>query len=333
MKQDEKLSYSRLITRTKYFQEKSLELEKELIFVRDHLQMVETKMEELQYENNAKGKSIEASQVRMEELEKELTEAQQKIKTLDDERSRLTVELEKAKKEIEMKQKTSNDLKVKFEALEKRYQGAVSEGRIKNYEQLLTTMQNDINEKELQIQLFKAKVKDYEKRMKYRSKSNEGSVSQPTESTEKLKSLAYFNYSIIVQDKKSFIIRGDLQITNSGSTMLKNPVVCFRFRPAETAIIKGQILTVEQAETRGATSGTQWTFMDSDWMSKARDRGEIWVSPLGDVSIKPGDNMGIENFQIPFKSTIHEPFIVEGFVYFYEQDYKIKTSNQIAISY
>lgn len=333
MKQDEKLSYSRLITRTKYFQEKSLELEKELIFVRDHLQLVETKMEELQYENNAKGESIEASRVRMEELQKELTEAQQKIKTLDEERSSLTVELEKAQKEVEVKQKSSNDLKVRFEALEKRYQGAVSEGRIKNYEQLLTTMQNDINEKDQQIQQFKAKVKDYEKRMKYRSKSNEDSDSKTPESTEKLKSLAYFNYSIIVQDKKSFIIRGDLQIANSGSTTLKNPVVCFRFRPAETAIIKGQILTVEQAETRGATSGTQWTFMDSDWMSKARDRGEIWVSPLGDVSIKPGDKIGIENFQIPFKSSIHEPFIVEGFVYFYEQDYKIKTSNQIAISY
>ncbi len=322
-----------MITRTKYFQEKSLELEKELIFVRDHLQLVETKMEELQYENDAKGESFEAAQGRMQELEKELNDAHQKIKTLDEERTRLTVDLEKAQKEIGVKQKTSNDLKVKLEALEKKYQGAVSEGRIKNYEQLLTTMQNDINEKEVQIQQFKTKVKDYERRMKYRTEGNEVNNTQSTETIEKLKSLAYFNYSIIVQDKKSFIVRGDLQIANSGSMTLKNPVVCFRFRPAETAIIKGQILTVEQAETRGATSGTQWTFMDSDWMSKARDRGEIWVSPLGDVSIQPGGQIGIDNFQIPFKSEIHEPFVVEGFIYFYEQDYKIKTSNQIAISY
>ncbi|WP_270181682.1 hypothetical protein [Alkalihalobacillus sp. CinArs1] len=332
MKQDETLSYSRLITRTKYFQEKSLELEKELIFVKDHLHLVETKMEELQYENDAKRASLETKEGKIKEFEKEVNKAHLKIEALEEERRKLIGELERTKAEIDKEQKSTTDLKMKLEAVEKKYQGAVSEGRIKNYEKLLTSMQNDINEKEVQIQQFKTKIKDYERRMKYRTPSDVKDT-ETSESTDKLNALAYLNYSIIVNDKKSFIIRGDLQITNKGMSSLKNPVVCFRFRPAETAIIKGQILTVEQAETRGATNGTQWTFMDSDWMSKARERGEIWVSPLGDVSISPGNKIGIENFQIPLRTEIHEPFIVEGFVYFYEQDYKIKTSNQIAISY
>ncbi|MFP3471209.1 hypothetical protein R0J90_14305, partial [Micrococcus sp. SIMBA_144] len=99
--------------------------------------------------------------------------------------------------------------------------------------------------------------------------------------------------------------------------------------------LKGRIYSIEHAETKSLDSSDriQWVFPDHDWLEKAKEKGEIWVSPLHPVTIKAGDKISIESFQIPIKSEFKEPVIIEGFVYFQKENYRIKVSNHIALRY
>lgn len=304
--QGEKLSYSRLITRTKYFQEKSLELEKELIFANDQIASLE--------------KEIELSK-----------ESDHTIKQLKEELSTL-------EKKLEIQTNEHNLMKRELE--EKKASGAEDKGnkvhaKIKGYEELLAEMQIEINEKDKQLQHFQGKIKNLEKRAKYQENHHVEAEGNEPVTLQETYAISYFNTSVIISDKNTVIIRGDLQIENCGKNKLRNPLVCFRFLPAELAVLKGKIYPIEQAETRSLDSSDriQWVFPDHDWLEKAKDKGEIWVSPLHPVTLKPGDQIGIEGFQIPIKSEFKEPVIIEGFVYFQKDNYRIKVSNQIAISY
>ncbi|WP_347550629.1 hypothetical protein ABFG93_03310 [Pseudalkalibacillus hwajinpoensis] len=302
--QGEKLSYSRLITRTKYFQEKSLELEKELIFAKDQITS----------------------------LEKELSSK----KASDEQITQLKGELENLQHEIENKTKENV---AKILEIEKRNVAQstvkVYEKKVKGYEALLADMQIDINEKDKLLNHLQGKIKNLEKRTKYMTSS----AVEPEESTgtklDEVYAIAYFNTSIIMSGDQSVIIRGDLQIENRGARNLQNPIVCFRFNPIETAVLKGRIFPIEEAETRANSSSdqTHWVFTEHDWLEKSREKGEIWVAPLHPVTLKPGDQIGIDSFQIPVRSEFKEPVSVEGFVFFQKENYRIRVSNQIAISY
>ncbi|MFK3959507.1 hypothetical protein [Guptibacillus hwajinpoensis] len=298
--QGEKLSYSRLISRTKYFQEKSLELEKELIFANDQLASLE--------------KQIELSK----EQEKTIAHLQEELNLLEKELENQAKEHVLIKEEVEEKKSIGQD-----------------DVRIQGYENLLAEMQIEINEKDKRLQHYQGKVKNLEKRAQYQK--NEEVSESVTEKDEAIETYAvsYFNTSIIISDKQTVMIRGDLQIENCGTTKLRNPLVCFRFLPREAATLKGRIYSIDDVETKGvdASDRIQWVFPDHDWLEKSKEKGEIWVSPLHPVILKPGDKIGIESFQIPIKSEFKEPVIIEGFVYFQKDNYKIKVSNQIALSY
>lgn len=335
MKQDEKLSYSRLITRTKYFQEKSLELEKELIFVKDHLASVENKLEHLRRDNEMHAQSSEFATSKINEKEKELDLVKKEINILTEERVSLKKQLERINGEVVRKNELINKLTIELQAAKEASQRTLSDTKSKEFENLLGEMQIEINEKDKQVQHYKTKVKDLEKRLKLQGKidSPPDTSNEVAQKNSEYHAIAYFSYSIIINDKKSAIVRGDLQIVNDGPKKLENPVVCYRFKPEQAAVLKGKILTVEQAEMRGVTSSIQWTYMESDWMENAKERGEIWICPLGNTSIQPGQSISFENFQIPVKSELDQPFVVEGFIYFHEQDYKIKVGNHIAVSF
>ncbi|TKD71854.1 hypothetical protein [Pseudalkalibacillus hwajinpoensis] len=304
--QGEKLSYSRLITRTKYFQEKSLELEKELIFANDQIASLEK-----QIESSKENEDI------IVQLKEELIMLKKELEKQSNEQSIL-------KTELEGKQKTV------FED-----SGSESLAKIKSYEDLLATMQVEINDKDKRLQHYQGKIKNLEKRAQYQENHTINEDEEQSEAVDELYAISYFNTSLILDKKHSVIIRGDLQIENCGTKNLRNPLVCFRFRPTETAVLKGKIYPIEQAETRSLDSkeGVQWVFPDHDWLEKAKDKGEIWVSPLHPVTLKPGEQIGIESFQIPIRSEFKEPVIIEGFVYFQKENYRIKVSNQIVISY
>ena len=304
--QGEKLSYSRLITRTKYFQEKSLELEKELIFANDQIALLEKQIES----------SKESDEVILQ-LKKEVKDLQLKLEV-------------QTKEHFLMIQKLEEN---KATALEDK--GMHSKSKMKGYEALLSEMQIEINEKDKLLQHYKGKIKNLEKRAQYQEEPvtfNEESTSNGVEGEY---AISYFNSSFIMNDKQSVIIRGDLYIENCGTTKLRTPLVCFRFQPFEKAVLKGKIYPIEQAETRSLSSSDQiqWVYTDHDWLEKAKEKGEIWIAPLHPVTLRPGEKIAIESFQIPIKSEFKEPVIIEGFVYFQKENYRIKVSNQIALSY
>jgi hypothetical protein len=301
--QGEKLSYSRLITRTKYFQEKSLELEKELIFANDQLASLEK-----QIELSKDQESTIAS------LKEELNELEKKLEKQAQEHVRFQNEVDSSKRTSEVRKEEKT--------------------KIKGYEDLLADMQLEINEKDKRLQHYQGKIKNLEKRAQYQAGDVTEVEAQSTNVVDHY-AVSYFNTSIIISDKQSVMIRGDLQIENCGSLKLRNPLVCFRFLPSEMATLKGRIYSIEHAETKSLDSSDriQWVFPDHDWLEKAKEKGEIWVSPLHPVTLKPGDKISIESFQIPIKSEFKEPVIIEGFVYFQSDNYRIKVSNQIALSY
>ncbi|MBN8207268.1 hypothetical protein JI666_00745 [Bacillus sp. NTK071] len=304
--QGEKLSYSRLITRTKYFQEKSLELEKELIFANDQISSLE--------------KQIETS------------------KENDDIIIHLKEELSMLKKELEKQTGEHALLQAELEAKQEtvfQKNGSESQAKIKGYEDLLAAMQIEINDKDKRLQHYQGRIKNLEKRAQYQENHPINEDEEQNETVDDLYAISYFNTSLILDKKHSVIIRGDLHIENCGKKNLRNPLVCFRFRPTETAVLKGKIYPIEQAETRSLDykEGVQWVFPDHDWLEKAKDKGEIWISPLHPVTLVPGEQIGIKSFQIPIRSEFKEPVIVEGFVYFQKENYRIKVSNQIVISF
>lgn len=302
--QGEKLSYSRLVTRTKYFQEKSLELEKELIFAHDQVSALKGKLS-----------SMEESDKERIHLKKELEQLQEDIERKTKENVAKIVEIEKRSAVQESTKSYLN--------------------KIKGYETLLAEMQIDINEKDKLINHLQGKIKNLEKRAKFLTKPNE--VDGDTESTDVDESyaVAYFNTSVILNGENSFIIRGSLQIENCGTRKLHNPIICFRFNPPNVAVLKGKIFPIDEAETRSKSNSeqTQWVFTEHDWLEKAKESGEIWVAPLHPVTLLPGEQIGFDSFQIPIKSEFKESINIEGFVYFQQDNYRIKVSNQIAVSY
>ncbi|MCA0990019.1 hypothetical protein [Pseudalkalibacillus hwajinpoensis] len=301
--QGEKLSYSRLISRTKYFQEKSLELEKELIFANDQLATLEKQLE-----------STKDHESTIAHLKEELTKLEGTLETQ-------TQELIEMKNEVDVTKKANSRTE--------------DTTKIKGYEDLLAEMQIEINEKDKRLQHYQGKIKNLEKKAQFLPTEKVAEVeAKPTEIADHF-AVSYFNTSIIILDKQSVMIRGDLQIENCGVAKLTNPLVCFRFSPSEMATLKGRIYPIEVAETKSLDSSDRvhWVFPDHDGLDKAKEKGEIWVSPLHPVTLHPGDKIAIESFQIPIKSEFKEPVIIEGFVYFQSNNYRIKVSNQIALSY
>ncbi|WP_226658525.1 hypothetical protein [Pseudalkalibacillus hwajinpoensis] len=301
--QGEKLSYSRLISRTKYFQEKSLELEKELIFANDQLASLEKQLE-----------SSKDHESTIAHLKEELNQLEKRLETQTEEFTQMKNEVEVTK---ERKNRTDDSTK------------------IKGFEDLLAEMQIEINEKDKRLQHYQGKIKNLEKKAQYLPTEKAAEVeAKPTGIADHF-AVSYFNTSIIILDKQSVMIRGDLQIENCGGAKLTNPLVCFRFSPSEMATLKGRIYPIEVAETKALDSNDRvhWVFPDHDWLEKAKEKGEIWVSPLHPVTLHPGDKIAIESFQIPIKSEFKDPVIIEGFVYFQSNNYRMKVSNQIALSY
>lgn len=302
--QGEKLSYSRLISRTKFFQEKSLELEKELIFAKDQLQSFEAEL-------SSKKETDEL----LDQLKQELEELQQDIENKTKENVAKIIDIEK--------NSVANNTKKIYEV------------KIKRYESLLADMQIEINEKDKLLDHLKGKVKSLEKRAKYMTAPEIELDAIKNEEVEENYAIGYFNTSLILSENQLVIIRGDLTIVNRGNTNLHTPIVCFRFNPFEKATLKGKIFSIEEAETRGTNSNEQiqWVYTDHDWYDKSKEKGEIWVAPLQPITLKPGDQIGINNFQIPIKSEFKEAVSIEGFVYFQKDNYRIRVANQIAISY
>lgn len=320
--QRQKLSYKSLVSRTDFYKKKALELEQKAVFADEKIQMLKRELEKFR-ESDRSGE-IEEIQDRFERLKNDYEALKEKGSA--DEIAKLTEELQEKTREAEA-------LREKAEDGEK----AKDNNRIKQFEQLLSEVQTELNDKEQQLEKYKSRVKSLEKRLSSQNTTPVQKVYSEVDESKKTdkKGIAYFDYSIILDQQKETIIRGNFHIENVGRMRLSTPYVCFRFYPLDASTLKGKIISLEQAERSGdgGSDDAKWVYVDDDWGEKAKERGEIWTRPYGEIQLLPDDKTVLPDFQIPVKKHFDEKVIVEGFVYFQDERYKLKASNQILITF
>lgn len=302
------LSYSRLILRTQYYRDMTLDLERRLAYKQEEVKELKSKVDELLKANEDLNTETQASD------QKTLDEYEQQLQLLkrDNEQLRTTLE------EVKNNATPDNEL----------------EQKINDYEMLLQEIQQEINQKEQEIDYYKTRVTHLEKRSSYLSAEQVETMNE-TSSTD-LNALAYFDYSIVFQGENKLVIRGDFHITNVSKQTLINPSLCFRFSPPEFANMRGQILSLEQAALNQQGLGqraSQWMFLESEWAKEAEERGEIWITSTENAQISAGETIAFNGFQISIQTKFKDTFIVEGFVYFADTSLKIKAVNNILMSY
>ncbi|WP_221563917.1 hypothetical protein [Alkalihalobacillus sp. TS-13] len=295
MNSQKELSYDRLASRTKFYQEKSLELEKKLLFAEDKIDQLEQQLKEA-LENDELERNLELKENEVDQLQKEISTLKQQLSE-------------------------SN-----LQSMEK---------KMKGFEDLLETIEKEINEKEKQIESYKSKIKSLEKRVKVQKYTPEdiGTGAEEIKQAEYQLS-AFFNYSVICKSEDSFVIHGSFHMTNTGVKPLENPLLCFRFQPADYTNLKGKISSLEQSNINSESKETiQWVYLDNDWAKEARSRGEIWVASMYDLQIPVNHTISLSDFQIPIQKQFEDSVIVEAFVYFQNEDYRARAKNQISINF
>jgi DNA polymerase III alpha subunit (gram-positive type) len=268
-------------------------------------------------------------------LEKKLKEVmndttlKEELRKKNEEILRKNSEIKAYVEEIEtLKEKIStgklNEMKVQYER------------QMKNYEELLGNMERELNERERQIEAHQARIKNLEKRQKHQQRLEKPTLEEESEVKVKqeLSITAYFDYSVIFNEEKNCVIHGNFHLFNSGLKRLQNPLVCFRFYPEETSVLKGKILSLEHTDKISETeSNKSWMFLDNDWANEAKERGEVWITPVSELSIDPNETISISDLQIPVKRELLDRIAVEGFIFFQKQDYKVKAANHIALNF
>lgn len=294
----DKLSYDRLISRVEYYKDKALDLEKKLVFAEETIERLE-----IERNMNDSVKVLAAKEEEVIQLRKQVEELTKRLNRLD------VQEMEK---------------------------------RLQSYEDLLNTIQDELNDKDQQIDQYQQRIKSMEKRLNINRTSEpvlegaepeSGSESTSKRILEGSSCISYFDYSVILTKEKTGFVRGTFYIENTGTDPLDNPYICFRFQPAESAALKGKIVSLISGPTQEELTQFTWMFMDNEWAEQAKERGEIWVCPLRETKLSSGERLSLNDFQIPIKSKIDNNILVEAFVYFHKQNYKAKAVNHIAINF
>lgn len=271
------------------------------------------------------------------DLEKKLVFAEETIERLENETNndRSLKIIEENEKELQELRKQVEELTRKLKRLEEHEM----EKRMQGYEDLLKSIQDEMNDKDQQIDLYQQRIKSMEKRININRTSEpvfeelDAENNSEPQKKEGFNSACYFDYSVILtKDKKGFI-RGSFFIENTGTETLENPYICFRFQPAEACALKGKIISLIASPSQEEMTQSIWMYMDNEWAEKAKERGEMWICPLRETKFKSGDKLSLDDFQIPFKSGIDENITVEAFVYFHKQNYRTKAVNHIAINF
>ncbi|ANX12090.1 hypothetical protein ABE41_008730 [Fictibacillus arsenicus] len=268
------------------------------------------------------------------DLEKKLVFAEETIEKLEMNNSLQVIE--KQEEEIIQLRKQVEELTKKLNRLDVQEM----EKRLQSYEDLLKTIQDELNDKDQQIDQYQQRIKSMEKRLNINRTSEpviEGSESSSNTKESRIlegtSCISYFDYSVILTKDKTGFVRGSFYIENTGTDALDNPYICFRFQPAESAALKGKIVSLISGPTQDELTQFTWMFMDNEWAEQAKDRGEIWVCPLRETKLSSGERLSLNDFQIPIKSKIDNNIMVEAFVYFHKQNYNAKAVNHIAINF
>lgn len=280
---------------------------------------------------------------RMTYKQDEIDELKEKVAKLYAENDKLIKEnqmydpkrLDQYKQQLQELEAVNKQLLTKLEEIQKNPPAnELLEAKVSDYERLLSDIQKEINEKEQELDYYKTRVQHLEKKSTYLSMEQVERMNES--STTDLTALVYFDYSIVVQLEHKLVIRGDFNITNVSKQTLKRPTLCFRFSPPEFSNLRGKILTVDQVALNQQIPQQQasnWLFLDSEWAKEAEERGEIWLTSTDNTQIFEGETIAFNGFQITIETKFNDTLIVEGFVYFADSSLKVKSANNIIISY
>jgi len=162
---------------------------------------------------------------------------------------------------------------------------------------------------------------------------------QPIEIETRVEAEVFFDYTLIHSDseEKPYLLIGTLQVKNTGTEELYNPIVCLRVTPADSIKMGGQILPPKLVETmavQGMNGLKGWRYLEDDWFTQAMERGEYWIAPIAPVTIAPKATESFQNFQISFlKQDAGKAVIVEGVVVCNNQEVHFSANNRIAVSF
>lgn len=154
--------------------------------------------------------------------------------------------------------------------------------------------------------------------------------------TKKEEAEVFFDYHLFVDADDGIKIKifGNLHIKNSGTEILRNPVICIRSTPLESIKITGQILPPNVTKTLGVMNNDGakgWKFMNDNWIEEAEEKGETWICPIQSLNILPGEMESISNLQISVLKLAEKNIRVEAFVYFIEQGLEFHANNKISL--
>ena len=313
---NETVSVARLMSRKKYYQEKALTLEKEMIFAQEQLTTVEEKLVKMQKDTESYKKKYETANNQLQELTKDYKRMAEEYGNL---REQADVQLNKVETGEQKQQKS-----------------VANENQVRSYERLLNEVQQSLNEREEELFIYKRRLKMLEKRLNAQGQGllkERPSLSKKEINDDELRAIAYADFAYIIKTAKSCQIRGSIYIENIGGKALGQPYVCFRFNPGDLAEVRGRILKTENLQESKNENQEQWQFLDNDWSEEARDRGEIWVHPVQPINLGVQEKLTLRDFQIPLQNIYHDYVTIELFVYFQETAYRIKSLNQMLINF
>lgn len=165
------------------------------------------------------------------------------------------------------------------------------------------------------------------------------SVPRQDQPEKRLEAEVFFDYTLIHSDSEDrpYLLIGTLQVKNTGTADLYNPIVCLRVTPTDSIKMGGQVLPPKLVDTmavQGISGLRGWRYLDDDWFSQAQERGEYWIAPIQPVLIEPKATEAFQNFQISFqKQPAGQTVIVEGMVLCNNQEVNFSANNRIAISF
>lgn len=199
-----------------------------------------------------------------------------------------------------------------------------------NLQHILLTEQNNKS-------LHSTDVKVQTKKEKSSSKEKELRQSDIPD----LRAEVYFDHQVVIprSEDDSYLIVGNMYIKNIGNQNLSNPYICLRITPIDGIQLQGQIIPPNLVDTVGVQSfngesATGWRYLEEDWLNKAKEKGEYWISPIQPLLIPPGEIEIFPNFQLSIpKKERNETFTMQGMVYFKDHNLQVPSNNRITLSF
>lgn len=311
------LTIASLEDRQKYYRNKALKLEQNMIFAKEELAQLKEELSE----KSAKTKKINQTH---QELIQQLSDLKKDYEALELRYHEIQDKLDNAEATIaQLKQNQRATTDLSSETYQHRVQG---------YERLLGEVQNEINDKDKRIAVYEKRLAILENRLKNERKKVEPVAAAGERNKANYRAISYINYAWILSGKKS-LIQGSVVIENTGSLPLATPTICFRFHPGDIAALKGHVIHEEDALAgESEQEENQWVILDMEDESDMNPTGEIWVRPSESSILNPDQSTAFTNFQIPIDHSYLDSVRIECFVFFGEDTYKIKCGNEIVVN-